>query len=94
MVDNYVTNYRVPVPFIRRASIPRAITAPRRRGPLTISVSGPESIVNQIARIGVTFDVSSARAERLVRTALTLSYEDAEGNVLDDSLIEASSSAS
>jgi YbbR domain-containing protein len=94
VVDDYVTNYRVPVTVHQEGDYPAGYygTEPTL-DPSIISVSGPESIVNQIARIGVTFDVSLLPAQSgLVRTALTLSYEDAEGNVLDDSLIEASSS--
>ncbi|MCE5342028.1 MAG: hypothetical protein LLF96_00350 [Eubacteriales bacterium] len=94
LVDSYVANYRVPVTVHQMGDYPTGYygTTPTL-DPSTITVSGPESVVSQIARVGVTFDVSLLPAQTgLVRTALALRYEDTGGNVLDSTLLEASSS--
>lgn len=94
VVDNYITSYRLPVTIHQTGDYPSGFygTTPTL-DPSVVSVSGPESIVSKIARIGITFDVSNLPSQSgLVRTALPLTYEDENGNLLDDSLIEASSS--
>lgn len=94
VVDNYITSYRLPVTVHQTGDYPSGFygTTPTL-DPSVVSVSGPESIVSKIARIGITFDVSNLPSQSgLVRTALPLTYEDENGNLLDDSLIEASSS--
>ena len=93
VVDNYVTNYRMPVTVQQVGEFPSGFygTAPTL-DPSTISVSGPESVIAQIARVVVDFDASRLPAQSgLVRTALSLRYEDVDGKTLDSSLIEASS---
>jgi YbbR domain-containing protein len=95
LVDNYVTNYRVPVTVHQVGDFPSGYYGTSQTlDPSTITVSGPESIVSQIARVSVTLDVSVLPAQSgLVRTALPFQYEDANGNLLDDTLLEASSSS-
>ena len=92
-VDTYVTSYRLPVTVRQVGDYPTGFygTTPTL-DPSIVSVSGPESIVSKIARVVVDFDASRLPAQSgLVRTALSLSYEDADGNLLDPSLVEASS---
>ncbi len=91
-VDNYVTSYRLPVSVHIIGDYPTGFygTTPTL-DPSIISVSGPESVVTQIARIGVDLDVSTLPAQAgLVRTSLAMNYEDQNGNLLDSSQIEAS----
>ncbi|HNX61150.1 MAG TPA: hypothetical protein PKN45_00800 [Candidatus Limiplasma sp.] len=93
-VDNYITSYRLPVTVHVLGDYPSGFygTTPTL-DPSIISVSGPESVVTRIARVGISFDVSRLPAQAgLVRTSLAMSYEDADGNLLDSSLIEASNS--
>lgn len=93
-VDNYITSYRLPVTIHQVGDYPSGFYgAAPSLDPSVISVSGPESIVSQIARVVVEFDASRLPAQSgLVRTAMNLSYEDINDNVLDSSLVEASSS--
>ncbi len=94
MVDNYITSYRLPVTIHQTGDYPAGYYGSTPTlDPSVVSVSGPESIVSQIARIGINFDVSHLPSQSgLVRTALPLTYEDEDGNLLDSSLVEASSS--
>ena len=91
-VDKYVTSYRLPVTVRQAGEYPTGFYgAQPTLDPSVVSVSGPESIVSRIARVVVDFDVSRLPPQAgLLRTALTMGYEDAEGNALDSSLIEAS----
>ncbi|HNW86622.1 MAG TPA: CdaR family protein [Candidatus Limiplasma sp.] len=92
-VDNYVTSYRLPVTVRQVGEYPTGFygTTPTL-DPSVVSVSGPESIVTQISRVVVDFDASRLPAQAgLVRSALTISYEDTNGNPVDSDLIEASS---
>ena len=92
-VDNYVTSYRLPVTVHQTGEYPTGFfgSSPTL-DPSIVSVSGPESVVSKIARVVVDFDASRLPAQTgLVRTALSLRYEDVEGNALSSSLIEASS---
>ena len=91
-VDRYVTSYRLPVTVRQTGSFPNGYYgASPTLDPSVVSVSGPESVVSRIARVTVDFDASRLPAQAgLVRTALAMTYEDEDGNVLDDTLIEAS----
>lgn len=93
-VDNYITSYRLPVTIHQVGDYPAGFYgASPSLDPSVISVSGPESVVTRIARVVVEFDVSRLPAQSgLVRTAMNLTYEDINGDVLDSSLVEASSS--
>ena len=92
-VDNYVSSYRLPVTVRQTGEFPTGYYGMSPTlDPSIVTVSGPESIVSRIARVLVDFDVSRVPAQAgLVRTALTLRYEDADGNPLDSTLIEATS---
>lgn len=92
-VDNYVTSYRLPVTVHQTGDFPTGFygSSPTL-DPTIVSVSGPESIISKIARVVVDFDASRLPAQSgLVRTALSLRYEDEDGNPVNSSLIEASS---
>ena len=92
-VDKYVTSYRLPVTVRVAGEYPTGyFGATPTLDPAIVSVSGPESVVSRIARVVVDFDVSRLPSQvGLLRTALTPAYEDAEGNRLDSTLVEASS---
>lgn len=92
-VDNYVTSYRLPVTVRQSGDFPSGFYGPAPTlDPSIVSVSGPESVITRIARVVVDIDAARLPAQSgLVRTPLTLRYEDADGNPLDSSLIEASS---
>lgn len=92
-VDKYVTSYRLPVTVRQVGEYPAGFYgASPTLDPSIVSVSGPESVVSQIARVVVDFDTSRLPAQAgLVRTALAPTYEDADGNPLDGTLVEASS---
>lgn len=92
-VDEYVTNYRVPVSANVTGEYPDgfyggALTLE----PTTVAVSGPASIVDQVACICVDFDTSSlsARAGK-VRISMPMRFLDKDGNDMDSSLLEVSS---
>ncbi len=93
VVDEYVTNFRIPVQVSILGDYPQGFygTAPTT-DVSTVSVSGPESIVNQIAKIVLEYDVSQLAAQAAtLQTALALHYMDMDGNELDASLLEPTS---
>lgn len=93
VVDNYVTNYRVPVSVNQIGDYPSGYygSAPSL-DPSAVAVSGPESIVNQIARIYVDFDVSRLAAQAgLVRTALPMRFVNEEGETIESGLLDVTS---
>lgn len=93
VVDSYITNYRLPVHVEVAGRYPEGFygTAPTP-DVSTVAVSGPESVVSEISRIVLQYDVSSlpAKADSL-QTALKLHYTDSGNNELDSSLVEATS---
>lgn len=92
MVDEYVTNYRVPVSINIIGEYPDGLygTTPTA-DPSVVALSGPKSIVDQVVRIYVDFDVSSLSAKSgKVRTALGMRFVDANGEDVDSSLLEVS----
>ena len=88
-----MTSYRLPVTVRVAGDYPSGFYGSTPTlDPSVVSVSGPEGVVSRIARVVVDFDVAQLTPQAgLVRTALTPAYEDAEGNRLDSSLVEASS---
>lgn len=92
-VDNYVTNYRIPITLRKLGSYPTGYygTTPTL-DPSMVSVSGPQSVVSRISRVVVDFDLSLLPAQTgLVRTAIVPRFEDEDGNTLDSTFVEASS---
>lgn len=93
VVDEYVINYRVPVSINQIGDYPTGFygSAPSL-DPSVVAVGGPQSIVSQIARIYVDFDVSRLTAQAgLVRTALPMRFVDADGNAVESDLLEVTS---
>ena len=93
VVDEYVTNYRVPVSVNLVNDYPAGFYGiTPSLDPSTVSVSGPKSVVERIARVVVDFDVSRLPSQAgLVRTASPMSFVDAEGNEINSSLVEVTS---
>ncbi len=92
-VDRYVTNYRVPVTINRTGEYPAGwYGATPSLDPSAVAVSGPESLVDRIARVMVDFDVSQLPAAAgLVRTAMPMYFVDANGERLESDLLEVTS---
>ena len=92
-VDEYVTNYRVPVTVNITGDYPAGYygTSPSL-DPSIVSVSGPKSKVERIARVIVEFDASRLPSQTgLIRTASAMSFVDAGGEAIDGSLLDVTS---
>ena len=94
VVDEYVTNYRVPVAVNLIGEYPEGFYGGAfSRDPSLVALSGPKSLVDQVARIYVDYDASMLNAEPgAVSTALPMRYVDREGNEIVSDLLEATSS--
>ncbi|MBE5802725.1 MAG: hypothetical protein E7319_10640 [Clostridiales bacterium] len=92
VVDEYVTNYRVPVTLNLTGEYPQGLygSSPIVE-PSTVAVSGPKTIVDQVATILIDFDRSSLYERAgLTRVAVPIRYVDAQGNEISSDLLEAS----
>jgi len=94
VVDEYVTNYRVPVSVNLIGEYPEGFYGGAfSRDPSLVALSGPRSLVDQVARIYVDYDASLLKAEAgSVSTALPMRFVDREGNEIVSDLLEATSS--
>jgi len=95
VVDEYVTNYRVPVSLNITGDYPAGFYASTPIvDPGTMAVSGPKSLVDQVAGIRANLDLTllSARAGT-TRLALPLYFVDAAGNIIESDLLEAASAS-
>lgn len=93
MVDEYITSYRVPVSIQRTGQFPKGYygTAPTL-DPSSVTISGPKSVVEKIARVMVDFDASRLPAQTgSIRTAVPMRFTDTEGNPVESSLIDVTS---
>ena len=93
VVDEYITNYRVPVSVNISGSYPEGFYGSSISvDPSVVAVSGPKMYVDQVARVIVDFDVSrlSARAGE-VRTARAMRFVDRAGKDVDSSMLEVTS---
>ncbi len=93
VVDEYVTNYRIPVIVEVTGSYPEGYYGSGiSLDPSAVAVSGPKTLVDQVSRVVVEYDVSrlSARAGK-VRSARTMRFLDSKGNEVDSSMLEATS---
>lgn len=93
VVDEYVTNYRVPVSVNQTGAYPQGYYggAPTAN-PSVVTLSGPKSLVDRITRICVDFDASRLAAkEGKVRTALPMRFLTDEGEEIESSLLEVTS---
>jgi len=93
VVDEYITNYRIPVQVVTTGSYPDGFYGTTPSLDIsTVSVSGPESVISQIARIVLQYDLSTLAANAgTYQTALPLHYVDAANNELDATLLEPTS---
>lgn len=90
VVDEYVTNYRVPVSLNIIGSYPAGYygTAPVV-DPSMVAVSGPKSIVDKITNLYVDYDVSRLAAkEGQIRSALPIRFTDANGKAIASDLLQ------
>ncbi len=93
VVDNYITNYRIPVVINTIGDYPPGFYGPSPNAdPSVVAVSGPKSIVDRITRVYVDFDISKLEpTEKLNRNALAIRFADAEGNAVESDLLEVTS---
>jgi len=93
LVDEYYTIYRVPVSIERLGQYPKGFYgAMPSLDPSSVTVSGPKSIVIQIARAIVDFTVSRLPAQAgLTRTALPMRFVDVNGDPVESNLIDVTS---
>lgn len=93
VVDEYVTNYRVPVTVRESGSVPEGFfgTTPELN-PGTVAISGPKSVVDAIASVTVDFDQSSLLVqEGRQRFALPMHVMNAEGEEIPQENLRISS---
>lgn len=93
VVDEYVTNYRVPVVINISGEYPEGYRGGTASAdPSTVTISGPKSVVDRIARVYVDYDLGRliSRAGR-VRSALPMRFVDADGETIESDLLEVTS---
>lgn len=95
VVDEYVTNYRVPVTLNTTGEYPEGFYASSPIiDPGTIAVSGPKSIVDRVVSVQAEYDLGSLSARAgVTRLALPLRYLDIDGNVIESDLLTAASAS-
>lgn len=92
-VEEYITRYRIPVSINLDGELPEgyyanAITV----DPSLVTISGPRSVVEKIARAQTTIDQSTIPGrEGQVRTALPFVLLDVRGNPVESDLLEITS---
>lgn len=93
VVDQFVTNYRVPVSVNIIGEYPEGFYGtPISLDPSAVTLSGPKSLVDQISRVYVDFDVSRLAAKAgTVRTALPMRFVNADGDPVESDLLEVTS---
>jgi len=94
VVDEYVTNYRIPVSVNVTGEYPEGFYGGAfTRDPSLVALSGPKTLVDQVARIYVDYDASALKPEAgEVATALPMRMVDREGNEIASDLLEVTSS--
>ena len=94
VVDEYVTNYRIPVSVNMTGAYPEGFYGGTfSLDPSVVAVSGPKSVVDRIARIHVDYDASSLAPEAgTLITALPMRFVDRSGNDVVSDLLEVTSS--
>lgn len=94
VVDEYVTNYRIPVSVNVTGEYPEGFYGGAfTRDPSVAAVSGPKTLVDQVARIYVDYDASALSPEAgEVSTALPMRFVDRQGNEIVSPLLEVTSS--
>ena len=94
VVDEYVTNYRIPVSVNVIGEYPEGFYGGAfTRDPSLVALSGPKTLVDQVARVYVDYDASVLKAEAgEVSTALPMRFVDREGHEIVSDLLEVTSS--
>lgn len=92
-VDEYVTRYRIPVSAVTVGEAPEGFyAAVPSIDPPMIAVSGPKSVVNEIACAQVVVDQSALQAkEGTVRRALPFTLVDDMGQAIQSDLLQVTS---
>ena len=87
VVEEYGSLSGVPVEVRRSGEVPEGIYATAiTRSTESVDISGPKSIVEKAARCVVEYDQSALSLANTPNTvSLPFYFEDAEGNILDDS---------
>jgi len=93
VVDEYAPNIRIPVSIQRKGQFPKGYYGGESTlTPSYVMISGPKSIVSQITRVMVDFDVSKLPAQTgLIRTAAPMRFTDALGDSVESNLIDVTS---
>ncbi|MBE5779687.1 MAG: hypothetical protein E7331_10210 [Clostridiales bacterium] len=93
IVDEYVTNYRVPVTVRQSGSDPAGFYGPAPElNPSTVAISGPKSVVDTIASVTVDYDRSSLLAqEGRQRFALPMHVINTDGEEIPQNNLRISS---
>lgn len=87
-VERYITR-RVPVVLETSGELPGYYLDSAKTDPTMLSVSGPQSLVSQVARAVASIDVSLLSGERRSdRTSVQIRLQDAAGNTVESDLIE------
>lgn len=92
-VDDYVTRYRIPVSPVETGEEPEGYYAQRTSmSPAMVAVSGPRTIVEQIARaeVAIPQDTLPTR-EGTIRRAVPLTLVDDQGNPIKSKLLQVTS---
>ena len=93
-VEEYVTRYRIPVSLNVTGTAPEGYYAPAANlDPPMVTVSGPKSLLDQIARAEAVLDLSTlpAREGTIRTTASSFTLLDVNGNAVESSLLEITS---
>ena len=95
VVDDYITNYRIPVTLNTIGQAPEGFYAPSPIiEPGTIAVSGPKTLVDQVACVQADYDLGKFNARAgIFRQVLPLKYLDIDGNVIESDLLTATSAS-
>lgn len=87
-VERYITR-RVPVVLETSGGLPGYYLDSAKTDPTMLSVSGPQSLVSQVARAVASIDVSLLSGERRSdRNSVQIRLQDAAGNTVESDLIE------
>ncbi len=94
VVDEYVTNYRIPVSVNVIGEYPEGFYGGAfTRDPSLVALSGPKTLVDQVARIYVDYDASRLKGEPgEVATALPMRFVNRDGEEIASDLLEVTSS--
>ena len=92
-VDEYISSYRIPVTINRTGDWPQGFYGTTANvNPSTVTISGPRSLVEKVARVRVDFDVSQLPAYAgLVRTAVPFVLCNAAGEEIQSELLQLTS---